>query len=305
MKSLIIHFSQTGNTEKVAQSIRNGIIKGVGQCDLKTLAQVDKNSLAEYDLVGLGCPVFYYQPPFHVRDFMESLPPLDGKQWFVFCTHGSVMGMTLVLMSEALSNKGITVVGHHHTYADGTLPFYPHPTYTTGHPDAADIEEAFSFGKEVAERSQQIAGGDIGLVPVPEPVPEEWVGQEVGMFSPETLSQIMPRMHIDPDRCTGCNECADSCPVNGIDVDADPPRIQDPCIFCWHCANICPSLAIQADWEVIVSMAPANYERYREALEGAAARGEFRWLMDPDSLDFNDPFYRQRERQIKEPKPGG
>jgi len=30
MKALIIHFSQTGNTEKVAESIRNGIIEGGG-----------------------------------------------------------------------------------------------------------------------------------------------------------------------------------------------------------------------------------------------------------------------------------
>ena len=77
MKVLIIHFSQTGNTAKVAEYIRNGIIEEGGQCELKTLDQVDMGSLTSYDLVGLGCPVFYYQPPFHVLDFMAGLPALE------------------------------------------------------------------------------------------------------------------------------------------------------------------------------------------------------------------------------------
>jgi hypothetical protein len=42
-----------------------------------------------------------------------------------------------------------------------------------------------------------------------------------------------------------------------------------------------------------------NYKKYREELDKAAARGEFRWLMDPDSLDFEDVLYKQREREIK------
>ena len=28
------------------------------------------------DLVGIGCPVFYYQEPLNVRDFIAALPPL-------------------------------------------------------------------------------------------------------------------------------------------------------------------------------------------------------------------------------------
>ena len=101
MKTVIVYFSQTGFTHKVAEQIRDGIVDVAGHCDLTSLADVNPASLADYDLVGLGCPVFYYQEPFNVRDFMQGLPELADKQWFVFCTPGSVLGITLILMAEA------------------------------------------------------------------------------------------------------------------------------------------------------------------------------------------------------------
>ena len=298
MKTLIIYFSQTGFTRKAAEQIRDGIVEATGRCDLKPLSEVDVKSLADYDLVGLGCPVFYYKEPFNVRSFMEGLPELKGKHWFVFCTHGSVLGNTLVSMRDGLKRKGILVVGYHHTYSDGTLPFYPYPTLTTGHPDALEYEEARAFGKEVADRSRRIAGGETSLIPEPAPVSEKWK-QGAGGFSLEFMEKVFPRMRINMEKCTHCQECVENCPVGGIDVEADPPRIQDPCIYCWYCAKICPSLAIEADWDEMVAIAPTNYAEYRKALDEAAARGEFRWLIDPDSLDFDDPLYKQREREIE------
>lgn len=298
MKTLIVHFSQTGFTRKVAERIRDGIVEVTGQCDLTSLADVDESALAGYDLVGLGCPVFYYKEPFNVRDFMQGLPELKDKQWFVFCTHGSVMGNTLILMAEALKRKGILVVGYHDTYADGSIPFYPYPTLTTGHPDELEYDEAREFGREVAERSRRIAEGERDLIPEPGQKDQEWT-DAADMLSLEFMDQVMPRMSIDEEKCTHCQECVENCPVGGIDVEADPPRIQDPCIYCWYCAKICPELAIEADWDGLVSLAPENYARYRKALDEAAARGEFRWLVDPDSLDLDDPLYKQREREIK------
>ncbi len=299
MKTLIICFSQTGNTRKVAERIRDGVAEVTGQCELISLADADTGSLAEYDLVGLGCPVFYFQEPINVRSFIESLPALAGRHWFIFCTHGSVLGATLHSMAERLKDKGATVIGYHHSYADATLPFYPYPTLTTGHPDSRGLNDARAFGKEIAARSQRIAEGDRTLIPTLEPVPEEWT-RNAQMLTPEFLEQTMPRLRIDMEKCIRCHECEDNCPVGGIDVEADPPRIQSPCVYCWYCAKICPTLAIEADWDILVTMAPENYARYRQALDEAAARGEFRWLIDPDSLDFDDPLYKQRERELEE-----
>ncbi len=50
MKTLIICFSQTGHTQRVAEEIRSGILEVSDSCDLVALADVDQERLVEYDL---------------------------------------------------------------------------------------------------------------------------------------------------------------------------------------------------------------------------------------------------------------
>ena len=91
---------------------------------------------------------------------------------------------------------------------------------------------------------------------------------------------------------------------DGIGVEEDPPRIQQPCIYCFNCAKICPVQAIKADWEARAATVKQNFARYRKTLDAAVERGEFRWGIDPDSIDADDPLYKRLERNIKEGGPG-
>ena len=156
----------------------------------------------------------------------------------------------------------------------------------------------------MAGKSQGAAAeGEKEFIAPPDPIPEEWV-IDAEMLTLEFMNDVMPRLHIDVDKCILCHECEDNCPVKGINVEDDPPRIQAPCIYCWYCMKICPTFAIYADWDSLVAMAPEQYARYRRTLEDAATRGEFRWLIDPDSLDFDMPLYKQREREIESEEKG-
>lgn len=304
MKTLIICFSMSGYTQKVAEHIARGIRERSGHCDVRSLVEADTRTLGQYDLVGLGCPVYYYKEPFNVTDFMDSLPELPGKHWFVFCTHGMVLGKTLVSMSDRLKEKGIQVIGYFHTYADAKAPFFPHPVPTTGHPDSQEYEEASAFGRELVERSRRIAEGEVGLVPSPDPVTKEWI-ELADMTTRETLGQFMPPLRIDMDKCIECHECEESCPAKGIDVGAVPPRIQNPCIYCYQCPMICPTLAIDADWDMLKSFFNEDLAvRYLAELGKAEAKGEFRWHVDLASVDFQDTQFQQRLRKLKEEGPG-
>lgn len=299
MKTLIVYFSQTGNTRKIGQCIRDGIVDAAGCCDIKTLNDIDANGLLEYNLVGLGAPVFYYKEPFNVRDFIETLPDLNGQHWFVFCTHGNIIGNFFPSISQKLQKKGAVVVGFHNTYANITVPFYPKPSYTSGHPDAYDFEQAKDFGRKIAHLSPKITDKNSALIPDPAPVSsEEWI-QDSNNLTEEVLDQVLPKLRMDKDTCIQCHECQENCPVQGIDIDVNPPRLQNPCIFCWRCVNVCPTLSIEADWRSLVAMAPANYARYKKELEKVSARGEFRWLIDPKTIVFDAPLYKQRKREIK------
>lgn len=298
MKVLIICFSQTGNTRKAAEEIMTGIVEAGDHCEIVDLKGIDPESFSRYDLIGLGCPVFYYREPFNVGDFIEALPDQNGRQWFIFCSHGSVLGLTLHSMTEKLLARGAKVIGSHHTYADGTIPYYPYPTVTTGHPDEQDLAEARSFGRKIGQCSKSVTQGDESCIVPPPPVTEDWVEEEAQRLSRDFLTQIHPKLTINQERCTLCGECEDSCPVDGIGVSADPPRIQEPCILCLNCVKICPTCAIETDWSLFVPIVPEQYAKYIKALNDAEARGEFRWRLDPESINYEDPLYQQRLRGL-------
>ena len=304
MKILIIFFSQTQYTRKVAERMRAGAMQSGADCELVSIGDVETATLQDYDLVGLGTPVFYYQEPANVRQFIAELPELTGKHWFIFTTHASTIGITMDSMRQGLENKGAVIVGYHDTYADSTMPVIPYPTLTTGHPDASEYEAAHLFGKEIVLTAQRIADGDTSLIPSLGYEPDQWAHLAESLKL-ENLAHFMPPLHIDKDTCTQCHTCEENCPVGGIDVEADPPSIQNPCIYCWRCVMVCPEIAIDAvdgDWGLLLANMPMNYQLYGERLDAAAARGEFRWLMDPDTIDFANTQLNQRKGKLRAEK---
>ncbi len=298
MKTLIIIFSQSGYTRTAAECIREGLMSKDGECDIINLADVDTSTLSSYDLIGLGCPVYFYKEPLHLPDFIENLPDLTDKHWFVFCTHGAIMGITLHSLSERLKKKGAVITGYYDMFAGACSPFALQPTYTTGHPDEIDKEEARSFGWELAERTPRIAKGETALIPDCEPVDEQWF-KEAEMLSPEIIKFIIPPYTINQETCIKCHTCEKTCPVNGIDIEAEPPRVQDPCIGCTYCVMACPTCSIEADWSLMAAHNKEHFVQMREWLEPLAAEGKFRWLMDPDSVDFEDYMWLQHKRKVK------
>ena len=135
-----------------------------------------------------------------------------------------------------------------------------------------------------------------GNVQMPEPLPVSstpWI-KESHYITRETLAERMPRLSWDTDTCVQCGECEAECPVQGIDLSSEPVRLQTPCIYCWRCVNVCPTQAISADWQHLVAAIPENYARYRKELDRATERGEFRWLIDPQTIDLTTPLYRKR-----------
>jgi heterodisulfide reductase subunit A-like polyferredoxin len=53
---------------------------------------------------------------------------------------------------------------------------------------------------------------------------------------------------VNPEKCTGCEECVPSCPLDAIAVKDSVASI-DPstCGDCGGCVDVCPSEAISLD----------------------------------------------------------
>jgi len=86
MKILIAYFSQTGNTEQIANAIHQEV-SGSHEADLAKVEEVSVDSLGGYDLAFVGSPIHGKGLAAPVSELMESLP--EGLKLAGFVTHAS------------------------------------------------------------------------------------------------------------------------------------------------------------------------------------------------------------------------
>lgn len=301
MKSLIIYFSQTGNTKKIALAIQKGINQAIEQCSIAAIKEIDPIDLVEYDLIGLGSPVWRRSVPANVLSFIDYgfSSQLQGKHGFVFCTHGTIPGGFIPSAVTALNRKGLKIIGWNDWYGSIYLQSLPKPYYTDGHPDEIDLKEAEFFGSEVANRSRRIFLGETSLIPELPKTESEWAeiyGAKLERV-PMPTNEVQPtslQAKINMEKCTECMLCADHCPTNSIDFSVSPPIFMNNCIKCFFCELICPEGAIEVDWSAVRSYwKKVGRPRIEKQLEIDKAKGRFRPLVPFDYVNWDTPFFEK------------
>lgn len=294
MKCVIIYFSQTGNTEKIAKAVCKGVEQAAGTCDFLKLKDANPRRLSGYDLIGFGMPIFHVEP-LNVGAFIKDLWAVGGKHAFVFSTHGTIPEYFLPSVVPKLQNRGLTVIGWADWYADAFIPWHPEPYPTHGHPDEIDMEEAEAFGKKMVEFSRRITAGETHLIPpmpeVPPPLPPT---NELGIQDTTDDPSVF-KYHKELCKFPKCRLCMDNCPVYSIDLSMHPPVIASCCQpHCTFCTLICPTGAIEID--AFVEAQTPNYKRTTETialprLEEAEAKGTFRRHVPVEDIGFDTMFY--------------
>jgi len=301
MKVLIIYYSQTGNTGRIARAIQRGMKPLVDQCDLVPVKKVAPGSLDAYDLIGLGTPVWMGGFTPNVRIFVEDLPQQTGKQIFSFNTHGVMPELYFPIVIRKLQMKGFTPIGWRDWYGSVHFQIAPKPYFTDGHPDKIDLQEAAAFGESMVDVSQRIRSGEVGLIP---PAPDFVLTPQLLALLEFYQSGHNPhgRLFYDREKCIypKCRICEANCLMGYIDLSADPPRYGskgDACdmwMGCTFCELICPTGAISCDWDKafqenldLAEFFGANplEAAYRQAVES----GRLRKLV-PDEIQ--GPYYK-------------
>lgn len=106
MNACILYFSQTGNTQKFAETISDSL-KIPAVYDITTTAPSVVN---DYDVIILGTPVHGFSPSKESLAFVERLPKGSGKRTILFCTCRLWKGRTFGKLKKELKNKGYSTV---------------------------------------------------------------------------------------------------------------------------------------------------------------------------------------------------
>ena len=154
MKALVVYYSESGNTEKLAKAIYDGI--DIAEKEMVPISEAD---VKDHDVIFVGFPVQASSVPSEAETFIKRVP--EGKKLAFFVTHGSLRGGQLAISALyhafSLALK-VTVLG---TFGcrgqvkpnliDALLKNPEHKAWAmeaqsaAGHPDQADLEDGKEF----------------------------------------------------------------------------------------------------------------------------------------------------------------
>jgi flavodoxin/ferredoxin len=309
MKSIIVYYSQTGNTKQIAEAIYSGMSQVVKKCDIVALGKIDAQNLVNYDLIGLGSPVISFQEPDIITDFIKDMPTMKDKYGFVFCTHGTCPGSYISRVVVALRRKGMVITGWNDWFGSLFIPIMIKPYYTDGHPDVIDLKEARNFGREIVARSRKIASGRSRLIPrlprkekydriygtpsLPQDQSDDFNNAR------EILFKLKPKVNIDKCRYPKCNICMENCPTQSINMARAPLISYQTCGPCmlWLCEQLCPTGAMEIDWEILKEyegVIKSRFSKLAEPLKRLKDIRQFRSLVPEEDEGRDGPLYINR-----------
>lgn len=122
MKTLVLYYSSTGNTQFIAETVANTlganieeikpqeristtgisyVVMGIRQLLSQPEPKIEplKSNVSDYDLVVVGTPVWSYSLSSPIRTLLNTCD-FKGKSVAFFCTHGGDKGKTFENMAQ-------------------------------------------------------------------------------------------------------------------------------------------------------------------------------------------------------------
>ena len=140
MKTAIIYWSSTGNTEAMAQAVAQGVESVGAEAVLLTPDQVDPAALGAYGAIAFGCPAMGSE----VLEEMEFQPMFDA------CKR-SLGGKRVALFGSYGWGDGEWMRSWEKDCADAGLNLVCESVICTETPDDAALEACRALGKALVE----------------------------------------------------------------------------------------------------------------------------------------------------------
>jgi NAD(P)H dehydrogenase (quinone) len=117
-KVLIVYYSRTGNTRKMATRVAEGVRKEKAQVVVKDVRKTTPADMLKADAIIIGSPTYYGGPAAPIRDLLDRSVKyhgrLEGKVGAAFTSSGGIAGgneTTLLSILTALLIHGMIIQG--------------------------------------------------------------------------------------------------------------------------------------------------------------------------------------------------
>jgi len=149
-KALIIYYSRSGNTKKMAELIAQGIAKENVEAAVKDVKEVKVDELLQYDALVVGSPTYYGTMCAEIKklfdDSVKFHGKLDGKIGGAFASSANIGGgneTTILDILNAMLIHGMILKGDWQGDHYGPVAI--------GSPDARSTKQCVRFGSRIAQ----------------------------------------------------------------------------------------------------------------------------------------------------------
>ena len=161
IKVAIVYHSETGNTRKMAEFIREGCLKVQGvEAKVMPIDDLDRDFLESAQAVLLGCPTYEGSPSWQMKKFLDTVDvDLSGKLGGVFVSQnwpggGGADFAEMVLIAGMLV-RGMLI------YSGGITRGYPYLHFgavSARSPEGLYAERCLKLGENIASKAKELFG---------------------------------------------------------------------------------------------------------------------------------------------------
>jgi NAD(P)H dehydrogenase (quinone) len=149
-KVLVVYYSRTGNTKKMAESVVGGIKKEGVDAVLKDVKEVKVDELLKYEAIIIGSPTYYGSMAAQIKQLLDDSVKfhgkLDGKIGAAFSSSANIAGgneTTILDILNAMLIHGMIIQGDPQGDHYGAVAI--------GSPDERAIKECVRMGSRIAK----------------------------------------------------------------------------------------------------------------------------------------------------------
>jgi len=230
MGNIIFCFSGTGNSLAAARSIAEqmGNTKIVLIADLMQEEKID----LDYERVGIVCPAYFSSLPPIVEQFVKKLDFSKAKYVYAVITAGALQGNSFDRLNGLIVEQG----GH----LDGSFPLQMPGNYIAMYGAWPKPIQRYIL-KKSKKKIEQISSCVIDKKNTAKEIKKEVFKS---LNDKMTDYQTLALDFKVSNQCTGCETCANVCPVNNITMVDRRPVFRSNCTRCMACIQWCPVKAI-------------------------------------------------------------
>jgi flavodoxin/ferredoxin len=270
MNAIIVYFSPSGSTRKVAQQMSEVFSGKFSKIEVIDLTRNESywnsfqfrqnlyNIINNYDVLCIGSPVYAHHMHYNVQNFIRNLPPLTDKVQYAvpFVTYGGInSGEALHDAEKLLRKNGRIVAAGLKVNSEHCLSKAFNTEFNRNLPD----QTAIPYLRELADKLLQLEHKSVvnnGYFLNYQKIPVR-IRTKLLIGEKFWHNHMYPKPTFNYSKCDGCGICVMKCPLERIELKNDRPLIKEnvpDCIHCGMCVFSCKKggnyfAADMAKWE--------------------------------------------------------